>query len=64
LEYDARNSFALSFLETLKKLGSFRVVTTDVKKKGFLDKLVSAGNDAKLIASGQKKGKSLDDLLK
>lgn len=25
LEYDARNSFALSFLETLKKSGSFKI---------------------------------------
>lgn len=42
------------------------VKTTDRKKikEMFLQKLTAAGKEAKQIAAGKKKGKTLDELLK
>ena len=59
------NQSQIDLLVSLAK--ELKIAFTTVKQADnstFVKKLLSAGKEAKEIASGKKKGKSLDDLLK
>jgi hypothetical protein len=67
-----KSSNSVKVIETSAKKSPYdpkcveEIKTTDRKeiKEMFLQKLTAAGKEAKQIAAGKKKGKTLDELLK
>ena len=66
INYDARNAFAVSMIETLKKSGAFQFATPATKSKGAAKtKMSSAEISLKEIEEGKVfHAKSVNDLFK
>lgn len=66
INYDARNAFAVSMIETLKKSGAFQFATPATKSKGAAKtKMSSAEISMKEIEEGKVfRAQSVDDLFK
>lgn len=66
INYDARNAFAVSMIETLKKSGAFHFATPVTKAKGSTKtKMSSAEISLKEIEEGKVfRAKNVNDLFK
>lgn len=63
IEYNPRSNFANALISLIKYSNSVKIIEKS-EKEMLLQNLSATGKEAKQIAAGKKRGKTLDELLK